>query len=71
MDYAGLGLQRLSQPVLICGAIGCARGRVECHRKAAGMEFLDLNLLPQVFSGVDAGEVSVQSATDNGVTARG
>ena len=35
------------------------------------MEFLDLNLLPQVVSGVDAGEVPVRSAADNGVAARG
>ena len=32
---------------------------------------MDLNLQPQVFSGVDAGEVPVQSAADNGVAARG
>ena len=35
------------------------------------MELLDLNLLPQAFSGVDAGEVPVWSAADNGVAARG
>ena len=35
------------------------------------MEFLDLNLLPQVVSGVDADEVPVRSAADNGVAARG
>ena len=71
MNYIGLGLQRLPQPVLICDAIYCARGRVECHRKAAGMEFLDLNLLPQVVSGVDAGEVPVRSAANNGAATRG
>ena len=35
------------------------------------MEFLDLNLLPQVVSGVDADEVPVRSGVDNGVAARG
>ena len=35
------------------------------------MEFLDLNLLPQAFSGVDVGEVPVRSAANNGAATRG
>ena len=35
------------------------------------MKFLDLNLPPQAFSGVDAGEVPATSAANNGAVARG